>query len=224
MQTNSPLSIYSENEYKQTIRSVISGKLLKFIADNSIGSLLKKTAELILGMVFGAFIFRPAMIIDFIRETLIMQDYAVPKIMAGFLIFYCRKLLYKIPGKIRRLKKKFENHSIEVSKMVDGIPVDELADYLVRNGNFRREGVNGVRETFGLRMDKFNRLAGKLEQNGVLIRGENNLRKLAPKWSRQALIDFLSQSESSKVMTPWVRVHRIGENAKIRLDRQEILS
>lgn len=223
------MQIYTQNpepmQNRVTLGSVLSKKFLQFIASRSIGSLLKSLAELSLGIVLGAFIFKPDIVGRLISETLIAQNYAFPKIMAGLIIIYCRKLFYRIPGKIRKFRIRLEKANVQKlhNPMLDGIPVDELADYLVRNGNFRREGVNGARETFGLRMEKYNNLAKKLEENGVLIRGENNLRILSSKWSRQALIDFLSQSENSKTMGPWFRVHRIGANAKVRLDRQEIV-
>ena len=216
------LKTMETNTNPTTIKNVFQGKILQFIANNTMGSLAKKLAELCVGLVLGAFIFRPAVVGSFILETLKTEDYAIPKVLGFITIFYCRKLIYKIPGKARNVKRKIDVHFAEAHKQLDGIPVDELADYLIRNKNFRREGINGARQTFGLRMEKYNQLAKKLEEHGVLVRGENNLRVLSPKWSRQALMDFLSQSESSKTMGPWFRIHRIGANAKVRLDRQEI--
>ncbi|TXH08070.1 MAG: hypothetical protein E6R04_11640 [Spirochaetes bacterium] len=207
---------------KQTLRGVFWNKFLRFIEKNSIGYLAKKTVELLLGGLIGAMLVKPDIVINFISEVVKTHDFAVPKIAAGILIIFSRKLFYRIPGKIRKFRKKLINQTGEANKLIDGVPVPELADYLVRNKNFRREGVNGARETFGLNMKKFNVLAGKLEKAGILLRGENNMRILAPRWSRQALIDFLAQE---KIDSGWFRVFKIGDpTVKIRLDRQEINS
>jgi len=207
-----------------TFRGIVWGKFLRFIENNTVTSIAQKLTELFLGLFLGVLLFKPDAVANAALTMLKMQNFALPKIMAGLIIIYGRKFVYKIPGKIRKFRIVLAQANVQKmhNPVIDGIPIDELADHLIRNGHFRREGINGVRATFGLRMEKFNALAGRLEANGVLVRGENNLRVLAPKWSRQALIDFLSQTDKSKNMTPWFRVHRIGEGAKIRLDRQEI--
>src|SRR6266568_5032166 len=167
MNTNSPQSIYSENECKQTLKSVLWNKALKFFAENSMGTILRKFTEFALGIFLGAFIYRPEVISNFVSKLVIAQNYAIPKIGVTLIIFFSRKTLLKL---FKRCSKLVQKKRIpESEKLIDGIPVNELADYLIRNGNFRREGSNGVRETFGIsNMEKFNRLANNLERRKIL--------------------------------------------------------
>ena len=134
-------------------------------------------------------------------------------------VFFGRKAIIRA---IRRVGRFFEKRKAIVNdeKLIDDIPVAELVDYMLRNKRFKREGINGVRATFGLNMEKFNHLAKKLEENQVLVRGENNGRVLAGNWSRQALIDYLSGQKHSSNLQPRFTIHRIG-GGKVRLMKDQ---
>lgn len=216
--TNEPEKIYTS----KTLGGVFAQKVLNFFAENTIASVVWKLTELSLGMFLGVFIYRPVLVSNFLFETLKTQNYAFPKIAAALGVYFFRKRLFKLFKRCSKLVQKSRVPKAE--KLIDGIPVNELADYLIRNGNFRREGANGIRETFGIsNMEKFNRLANNLERRKILKRGENNMRVLDGRWSRQALIDFLGQSERSGEAENWFRVFKLGDaSAKIRLDRKEI--
>ena len=211
------------NDTKQTLGTVLGNKFLTFIAENSAKKIAKKILEFVLGLLIGVIIYRPEATIGIISNALVFKYYAVLKILTGIIIIYGRKLPGKIHKKIKFFRKN--NQLGDNNKLIDGIPVIELADYLIRNKNFRREGANGVRETFGLHMEKFNRLANNLENKKILKRGDNNMRVLDGRWSRQALIDFLGQSENSGSENNWFRVFKLSDpKAKIRLDNADLKS
>jgi len=210
---------------KTSIAMVLAQKLANHIATHSVRQLLWQLVELAVGVFFGALLISPDGTLELIRSGLTYSDYAPLKIMAVMALFFHRKTIIK---KVRLYTNKTVAKHVQKDvnksgeKLIDNIPVTELVDYLVRNNHFRREGVNGVRSTFGLNMEKFNALAKKLEENGVLIRGENNGRILDDKWSRQSLIDYLSGVQKSIDLIPRFRIHRIG--GKIRLDKNEIMA
>jgi len=204
-----------------TITGAVSERIAGYIRGHKFTDIIKKTAELISGLFIGVALLTP----DHVTESLLwcatVRNGAIPKLVVVMSLFFYRRAIARFISRLFRWAHA-RDLARQKEKLIDGIPVSELADYLIRNGNLKREGVNGARETFGINMDRFNRLANNLERLHILERGENNMRILAGRWSRQALIDCLSQSESSGAAEPWFRVFRVGEAAKVRLDRHEI--
>lgn len=206
---------------KKTILGVFAEKLTDHVAAHRVGQLARQAAELTAGLILGALVVAPDPIINFLSETLKSSNFAVPKFATVMILFYCRKTIVRVIRTVAR--QSTVNKAIKAEeKLIDNIPTAELVDYLIRNKHFKREGANGVRATFGLNMEKFNALAAKLEKNGVLVRGENNGRILAPTWSRQSLFDYLAGKEKSADLAPRFKICRIGAGAKIRLDKPEI--
>lgn len=205
----------------KTIGGVLSQKIATYLQENNLSKILRKAVELIAGIFLGISAVIPQEMMHAFSWAIKTHDFAVPKVAVISVLFFGRKSIIrqlKRWGHVLQVRRQTENKETTL----DNIPVPELTDYLVRNKHFRREGVNGVRATFGLNMEKFNRLAKKLEENGVLTRGENNGRILDEKWSRQSLIDYLSGTKKSVDMQPRFVIHRIGAGAKIRLDRGEL--
>lgn len=206
-----------ENQNKNSsLISVLWQKVVAYVERKKTVYLFRKAMELIAGLTIGFIIIKPYAVLNFILSIIQYQNFALPKLSLGIAIIFSRKAAFRFFRKIQR-----KELGLDQEKLIEGIPVAELADYLIRNGNLRREGINGVRATFGIaNMEKFNRLASNLERRKILTRGDNNMRVLSGRWSRQALIDFMAQPENEN----WFRVHRIGEGNKVRLDRKEILS
>lgn len=206
-----------------TLASVLAAKLVGHVQNHKFSELFWQLSELILGLFFGALLVAPTQILSSIEYVLKIESYAVPKLVGFTILFFGRKTIFRT---LKRIGRFFEKRKAVINdeKMIDNIPVPELVDYMLRNKHFKREGVNGVRATFGLNMDKFNRLAKKLEENKVLVRGENNGRILDGKWSRQALIDYLSGEKHSTNLQPRFTIHRIGAGHKVRLMREELAS
>ncbi len=218
------MNIENQNQINQTFGEVVGGKIIAHIRDRKAKHLLKEIAELIIGLFLGAAIIAPQKVIVTLINIFSYNGFVIMKVIVTLAIFFYRKSIIRLFKKVRKFHMKHQ--IVETDKLIDGIPVHELADYLIRNNNFKREGINGVRETFGISsMEKFNRLANNLEYKKILKRGENNMRVLDGRWSRQALIDFLSQSKDSGDGENWFRVFKINApQAKLRFDKKEILS
>lgn len=209
------------NSENITIIGTVKTKVASYLANHSAGQIFKGVIELICGGILGALMINPDPIINWAVQGLQNSNYAIPKAGLVMAAFFYRRWIFRVFRAFRRTAKVQKAIKAE-DKLIDNIPVPELVDYLMRNKKFTREGVNGVRATFGFSMDKFNALAKRLEENGVLVRGENNGRVLADNWSRQTLIDYLSGSKKSADLIPRFKIYRIGANAKVRLDRPEI--
>ena len=206
----------------KTLAQIIHSKTIAYFEARTIRDIKKDTRELLFGLILGAFIIAPDKIITATQNASQIGNFAPIKIFFLIIVFKHRKFLIKFAKKIffGNPKKKLVANSED---MIDSIPVIELVDYLVKNAHFKREGINGVRQTFGLNMDRYNQLAQRLEKNGVLVRGENNCRILADFWTRQTLFDYLSGKINSKDLVPKITIRRIGEGAKIRMQKNELL-
>lgn len=203
---------------KSTLRDALTEKLVEHIRDRKPGQLLKQVIELFAGLLVGAVVVAPHQMSELGIFLLSANEYVLPKVVLFVGFFFLRKRIRRL---FRRIKRNSEREKVEAEdSLIENIPVRELADYLMRNKNFKREGTNGVRETFGLNMEKFNKLAALLERKKILTRGENNMRVLDGRWSRQALIDYLAQEEAGD---GWFRIFKINDPAaKVRLDNTEI--
>lgn len=194
--------------------------VFKAIWKYGIGRTLRKVTELSVGILLGACVVAPSIVADDFLRVAEIESYAPVKFIFVLAAFYYRKTIFRLCKRWVRIVQKFFKPK---EKQIDNIPVAELVDYLIRNRHFRREGINGARATFGLNMDKFNKLARHLEDRGVLTRADNNGRVLAEQWSRQSLVDYLSGKDKSSELLPRFKIRRIGENAKIRLDNSEMM-
>lgn len=203
-------------------------KVIEHVQKNKASQLAWQVTELALGVFFGALALYPDQTLSFIKSGLESNNYAALKVLGLVVIFFHRKSiirkikLYAFKYMARRSMRTGTEVNQLGEKLIDGIPVSELVDYLIRNQKFIREGDNGVRSTFDLDMKKFNRLAKRLEDNKVLVRGENNCRQLSPNWTRQALSDYLSGSTRSSELQPKITIRRIGNSGKIRLMKSEL--
>lgn len=208
---------------KMTLRSVFWIKFIRSVEQNKTTYLFKKALEFLVGLSIGFMLYKPMAVLDIATKVLSFQEFVIIKIFLGVSLFFMRKRIVTFYKKVSRWVR---NRKVSKSKeaLIDGVPVSELVDYLFRNNNFKREGVNGARETFGLNMDRYNRLAQALEDKNVLVRGENNMRVLSKSWSRQSLIDFLSENPKSQQMKSYFRVIKINDpSAKVRLNKDEIM-
>lgn len=113
---------------------------------------------------------------------------------------------------IRRRKFRGNQHTFH------GVPVDELATYLIEQGKFTRDHAVG---TLGLSQGRYQKITGDLKKYGVLVHGENNAHVLSP-ISREELVRQLRDNfplrydEHGKV---WVE--RGGQFATYLLDREK---
>lgn len=83
--------------------------------------------------------------------------------------------------------------SVRTIDSIDGIPRLELLDHLFTVGTFKREDVE---KKWGIPRYRVTIISKKLEDLGVLSRGENNARILNPEFTRADLATLLGDHES----------------------------
>lgn len=210
-------------ETRNTIWGVIFDKAARHVAANKMGKLVRQGVELTAGCFLGALVIFPDQTSSLLWEGVIAGNYAAPKFVLMTGLFFQRKTVFRIFRKAYFWVKAKRAEKVE-DKFMDKIPVAELTDYLIRNRHFRREGINGVRATFGLNMERYNSLAGRLEANGVLVRGTNNGRILADSWTRQTLFDYLGGYYKSEHLIPRFKITRINGAGKIRLEKSQLVA
>ncbi len=96
---------------------------------------------------------------------------------------------------VKAWKNLPEARKEEMAGTLEGIPTVELLDHLFQFKSFKR---SEVEEKFGLPRNRYTTLAMKLENLGVLIRGENNARVLNEEYSRADIAAIMASSWSVK--------------------------
>ena len=214
--THSESRLHSFEPPVHSLRSIFAEKSGAYIRKTPVLRLFKQSLGLLIFALISIILISPAAGRSIVWFVASGGGAIVPKIaLAWCVVRFWRRIVY-FPRRVRNAVQRLRNRQ----NTIDGIPVGELVDYLVRNQHFKREGVNGVRATFGLNMEKFNRLAANLEKSGVLKRGENNSRVLGDRWNRQTLFDLLDgKKRSSEVSGGLFKVRGIE---KVRVDNAEI--
>lgn len=131
----------------------------------------------------------PQLLIDAVRASLSFHDALLPK--AGTVIsilFYGRRWLRLGRRLQARVRAGGNQHTFH------GIPIDELASYLLTQLRFTREH---AMDKLSLSQPKHKKIAEVLEQAGVLFRGECNALELRAV-SREQLVTILRALASKK--------------------------
>lgn len=220
-------AIQAEREHRPvkptTILGAFKKKFANYLYETPLKQIFYRFLYLCFGVGIGVAIVFPSAMVAFLENGFAFKNYVLPKLALWCVLFAYWRHLLSAPRKTRVLFNRMKR-KLTKEKTIDGIPAMELADYLIRNKSFKREGLNGARETFGLSMKKYNRIAQNLEKTGVLVRGDNNSRVLDETWTRQTLVDFLKYSRDSRELSKKVNiVNRLTANPKIRLAKQELV-
>jgi hypothetical protein len=91
--------------------------------------------------------------------------------------------------------------SVRTIDSIDGIPRLELLDHLFTVGTFKRDEVE---KKWGIPRYRVTEISKKLEDLGVLVRGENNARVLNTEYTRSDLAILLGEHgsfEDIKILT-----------------------
>lgn len=102
------------------------------------------------------------------------------------IVFYSPKVLRLAYSQILELVEFFSDQSCESDETIEGIPVTELVDHLFEEKSFKREEVESK---FGIPRNRYHRLAEKMEEMEILVRGENNSRVLSPDVTRGEVVE-----------------------------------
>lgn len=174
----------------RTIRSIIWSKVLDSIESIS---LLEMFINLGLGVVSGCAAYalihpdHAQAIAQAINEW---HNYAFAKTVLSFgILFNARKIYHIIKILVARHAKQ-----VPTGETLEGIPIVEILDHLFEFQSFKRDDIE---KKFWIPRNRFTDLAQKLEELGILARGENNARVLNPEYSRSDIASVLQGAERS---------------------------
>ena len=126
------------------------------------------------------------------RAILTWENAIIAKaIVTTLLVFNFSRILSYI---LQKFESMLASHTeIRTIDSIDGIPRLELMDHLFMVGSFKRDEVESK---WWIPRYRVTAISKKLEELGVLIRGENNSRVLNPEYTRADLATLLGDHES----------------------------
>lgn len=132
---------------------------------------MKATLKCLIAVALCLTIFAPHFVLGIITAA-----YQLPITLKA--VIYCATLALTLNApRLYRLAKRVKGESKRKGAnqhMYHGIPVDEMASYLLQSGSFTTEAMNRL----ALPQRKWAKIADELEHHGILRRGENNARVL----------------------------------------------
>lgn len=170
---NKPLyTMNTENSHPRlSLRRVLWVKFLRWIEKSPLTSLWKTSLKcLTLALVLCA-VSAPSFTLGLLTASAQWNNYRIPLCLATILMTVNATRLWRFAKRLSVRRGKLQPNQYTYQ----GIPVDDLASYLQRNGAFGTDAM----QRLALPQRKWAKIADELEGHGILVRGENNARVLA---------------------------------------------
>lgn len=152
-----------------SIGQVLWYKLLKWIEKSTSQALFKSCLRLLSVATLACVIFAPSFVLGYLTAILQWNNYRIPIFFIALALMLNWKRGLRL---LRRVRAPRGNQHA-----YNGLPVPELADFLLTQGAFKRDTAI---PHFGLSQGQYAKIAAELEEKGVLTRGEANARVLRP--------------------------------------------
>ena len=167
----------------KTFFRVLGGKIIEEFEGLSFSETIKNAFLILLAISLTAIISEPKGTILYLNSLLSWHNYLPLKGIFSFCVVFYGRLACVFIKRIR-VKKN--------TALIEGVPKIEIIDHIFQNESFKR---GDIKEKFGMAHGRFNILAQKLEDLGILVRGENNSRVLNPDITRQEVASILQTGE-----------------------------
>jgi hypothetical protein len=202
-----------QTHVRMTLRRVLYVKFLRWVDKASwqkLGASLT-TALCALGIV--AAVIAPQFILGALYSATTWHGYRIPLVCASLAVFFFGSSAWRTFQKLRVRRARTGNQNTW-----NGVPVDEMASYLLEQKQFTREHAMAA---LHISREKYDTMAKELEGRDVLHRGENNARVLTP-ITREQLCLQLTQKYPlvyDQERSEWVQ--RDGAFAQWTLNREQ---
>lgn len=184
---------------KQTVASILWRKLHNWFDNSSASHILRRTIETFVALMVALAFVAPEETYQAAAFAISFYSFALPKFVLGFLVVTKRKTIKRL---YTRLMQRGENqHTI-----IGGVPKTELVDFLFDTGAFKYEQ---ARKRFSMSRKNYDKLAGKLESIGLLVRGEKNARVRNTDLSREQVAHTLENAKDYQTLKPAVSQWKI---------------
>lgn len=194
----------------RTVGSIVHSKILDALEATDLSDLARYSAAFASTCALTACLVFPEAVGQAIRDAAAWQNWLFPKAAVSAVIsFNFRRFLEWGASSIAEMEIARENAGktcfstvpVLSAERIDGIPTVELISHLFEEGKF------SVRDADALKMprNRYFALANKMEEVGILVRGEKNARILNPDFSRSDVVSILAGCETASELKPLLR-------------------
>ena len=147
-------------------------RFLRWIDKAKFSTVRKKLINALGSLAIILAVMSPQFLFGALYGIVTWSDYRVPVVILALFSFHYGSSVIRAYKSLRaRNARKGNQHTYH------GIPVDEMVSYLLEQKSFTRDHAIS---SLHISREKYDAIAGELESHGVLHRGENNARVLAP--------------------------------------------
>lgn len=198
-----------------SLSSVLQVKFLRWLEKSPLKSILATFSKCLMFLLVCFAAIAPSFALGILTASLKWNNYRLPLMLAVVVI------ALNVP----RFTAFIWRHAVKRRKstgsapVFHGVPLDELATYLFQNRTFTTKAINDL----GLAQRKWSKIAEELEQNKILVRGENNSRVLA-EIDRETLVRQLRDGfplTFDDVSKTWVEKRGSFDNWVLSRERKE---
>lgn len=184
----------------RTLTSILVSKVLDVLESSTLSQIFSGFLLLLASIILTVVLTYTDDSIEAFRAILSWENAIIAKaIVITLLVFNFSRILALI---LEWFESLLATHTdIRTIDSIDGIPRLELMDHLFTIGTFKRDDVESK---WAIPRYRVTAISKKLEDLGVLIRGENNSRILNPEYTRADLATLLGDHKSMddvKVLT-----------------------
>jgi hypothetical protein len=154
-----------------TLGGVLTVKFLRWIDGASSTALGKALLRCLTVIAIALLVFAPNVALRAFLGVFRWHSYRIPIFLVAVSLTLNAKRLY------RSTCKKCFGPKGSNQNNYHGIPIGEIATFLLQSGGFKREV---AMKKFGLSQGQYAKIASELDEHSILMRGENNARVLRP--------------------------------------------
>lgn len=157
---------------RMTLRRVLYVKFLRWVDKSSWQRLSASLTTVVCAALIVAGVLVPNFILGTLYSAATWQGYRLPIVAAALIVFFFGSSAWRTLHRFRVKRARTGNQHTW-----NGVPVDEMASYLLEQQQFTREHAMAA---LHISREKYDVMAKELEGRDILRRGENNARVLTP--------------------------------------------
>lgn len=191
-----------------SLRSVVWGKFVEFVSHYSFVQIISFVFMSFIAGLLSAAVFNVDETLSVGQAALVWRGGLLVKVAGTFvLVFNARRIASFVWTHLQDMIYFLADSPTPNEITIEGIPHHELLDHLFKTGSLKREE---VKDKFGIAHHRFKALADRMEEVGILVRGEANARVLNPEYSRQDVALMLRKAENAEDIQALFRPTDLG--------------
>lgn len=177
----------------RSITSILVSKILDVLESSTLSQIFSGFLLILASIILTVVLTYTDDSKEAFRAILTWENAIIAKaIVTTLLVFNFSRILSYVLQKFESIMAAIPE-SVRTIDSIDGIPRLELLDHLFTVGTFKRDEVE---KKWGIPRYRVTEISKKLEELGVLTRGENNSRVLNTEFTRSDIATLLGDRES----------------------------